>query len=203
MQLIGMLDSPYVRRTAISLRLLGIPFEHRPLSVFRNFDEVHAINPLVKVPTLVCDDGFVLVDSTLIIDYAETLANRRLAPAAPEQRKVALRWIGVALVAAEKAVQIFYEHKRDADKQDAGWMSRVSGQLRSACALLEQALRDADEAAWLFGEAPSQADVTLAVAWSFVQRVAADVAPAANYPKLAAFAARAERTPEFRAFPIA
>ncbi len=37
MQLIGMLDSPYVRRVAISLRLLGLPFEHRPISVFREF----------------------------------------------------------------------------------------------------------------------------------------------------------------------
>ncbi len=203
MQLIGMLDSPYVRRTAISLRLLGLPFEHRSLSVFRNFDAVHAINPLVKVPTLVCDDGLVLVDSTLIIDHAEALANRRLIPSAPEQHRRALRWIGVALVAAEKAVQIFYERKRDAERQDAGWTSRINGQLRDACALLEQELRDVDENAWLFGDALTQADITLAVAWGFVQLVAADVAPAANYPKLAAFAARAERMPEFRAFPIA
>ena len=63
MQLIGMLDSPYVRRTAISLRLLGLPFEHRPISVFRQFDEFAAINPVVRVPSLVCDDGEVLMDS--------------------------------------------------------------------------------------------------------------------------------------------
>lgn len=37
MQLIGMLDSPYVRRVAISLQLLGVRFEHRSLSVFRTF----------------------------------------------------------------------------------------------------------------------------------------------------------------------
>lgn len=37
MQLIGMLDSPFVRRVAIALRLLDLPYEHRPLSVFRNF----------------------------------------------------------------------------------------------------------------------------------------------------------------------
>ncbi len=37
MQLIGMLDSPYVRRVAISLKLLGLPFEHRSISVFRQF----------------------------------------------------------------------------------------------------------------------------------------------------------------------
>ena len=53
MQLIGMLDSPYVRRSLITARMLGIELEHRPLSVFRNFAEFHAINSLVRAPTLV------------------------------------------------------------------------------------------------------------------------------------------------------
>lgn len=70
MQLIGMLDSPYVRRVAISLKLLGIPFEHQPLSVFRNISEFSQINPLIKAPTLVCDDGEVLMDSALILNSA-------------------------------------------------------------------------------------------------------------------------------------
>ena len=70
MQLIGMLDSPYVRRTAIALRLMGLPFEHRSLSVFSTFEQFRAINPVVKAPSLVCDDGTVLMDSTLILDYA-------------------------------------------------------------------------------------------------------------------------------------
>ena len=118
MQLIGMLDSPYVRRAAISLRMLGIPFEHRPLSVFRDFDAFRTLNPLAKAPTLVCDDGCVLVDSSLIIDYAETIAGRSLMPTNPVTRFTALRLIGVALVACEKAVQHFYEHKRAPDKQD-------------------------------------------------------------------------------------
>jgi len=81
MRLIGMLDSPYVRRVAISLQLLGLGFEHRPASVFRAFDEFHAINPIVKAPTLVCDDGTVLMDSGLILDYAQALAQRSLLSA--------------------------------------------------------------------------------------------------------------------------
>jgi hypothetical protein len=55
MQLIGMLDSPYVRRVAISLQLLGLAFEHRSLSVFRTFDEFRKLNPVVKAPTLARD----------------------------------------------------------------------------------------------------------------------------------------------------
>jgi glutathione S-transferase len=38
MQLIGMLDSPVVRRVAISLRLLALALQHRPISVFRDFE---------------------------------------------------------------------------------------------------------------------------------------------------------------------
>ena len=64
MILVGMLDSPYVRRCAVSMKLMGIPFEHRSLSVFRTFEQFRAINPVVKAPTLVCSDGAVLMDST-------------------------------------------------------------------------------------------------------------------------------------------
>lgn len=57
MRLIGMLDSPYVRRVAVSLQLLGLPFRHESLSVFRAYEQFRAINPVVKAPTLVCADG--------------------------------------------------------------------------------------------------------------------------------------------------
>ncbi|HEX7435248.1 MAG TPA: glutathione S-transferase, partial [Caldimonas sp.] len=111
MKLIGMLDSPYVRRVAISFQLLGLPFAHRSVSVFRAFEEFQRINPVVKAPTLVCDDGEVLMDSTLILDYAEALAAPRksLMPSGVSARQHALRRIGLALAACEKSVQIVYE----------------------------------------------------------------------------------------------
>src|SRR6476620_4893894 len=101
-----MLDSPYVRRVAVSLQHLGVPFEHRSISVFRTFEQFQRINPVVKAPTLVCDDGTVLMDSTLIIDYAEAIAaqvpaHRSLMPAALAERQQALRVIGLALAACE------------------------------------------------------------------------------------------------------
>jgi hypothetical protein len=74
-----MLDSPYVRRVAIALLRLGLPFEHRPISLFRQIDEFAVVNPLLKAPTLVADDGTVLMDSTLIIDYARRSRRRRPA----------------------------------------------------------------------------------------------------------------------------
>jgi len=98
MKLIGMLDSPYVRRVAISLQRLGLDFEHQSLSVFRTFSEFQAINPVVKAPSLVCDDGQVLMDSTLILEYAEALARpRTLMPAPLRELQHDLRLIALAL----------------------------------------------------------------------------------------------------------
>jgi glutathione S-transferase len=203
MQLIGMLDSPFVRRTAISLQMLGIPFEHRSLSVFADFDVFHRINPLVKAPTLVCDDGVQLIDSGLIIDYAESTAapEKRLLPMEPAARRAALQMMGVALLAAEKAVQIVYERKRPDALRYPSWLDRVSGQLNAACVQLEQHVRES-RSNWLQGETPGQADITVAVAWGFIQLVTAAWVDAGNYPALAAFAVRAEQLPAFQAWPL-
>jgi len=108
-----MLDSPYVRRVAISLQLLDLPFEHRSLSVFSTFAQFQEINPVVKAPSLICNDGEVLIDSTLILEFAEALAvpRKSLMPAGLAERQHALCVIGLALAACEKSVQIVYERK--------------------------------------------------------------------------------------------
>src|SRR3954469_6983188 len=124
MILIGMLDSPYVRRVAITLKLMGLPFEHRPVSVFRHFDQFRAVNPVVKAPTFVCDDGAVLMDSTLIIDYLEhcVAPAKALMPARGAERQEALRLVGLALAACEKCVQLVYEkEQRPPEKRHDPW----------------------------------------------------------------------------------
>ncbi len=135
MRLIGMLDSPYVRRVAISLQLLDLRFEHESISVFHQFDDFAAINPVVKAPTLVCDDGEVLMESTPILDQAEALAAGRksLTPAEVRERQHALRVIDLALAVCEKTVQIVYERSlRPAHKQHAPWVDRITGQMLAA-----------------------------------------------------------------------
>ena len=57
MILIGQYDSPFVRRTAIAMRLYGLGYEHRPWSTFGDAEKIRPYNPLLRVPTLVLDDG--------------------------------------------------------------------------------------------------------------------------------------------------
>jgi len=203
MRLIGMLDSPYVRRVAVSLDLLGLGFEHESVSVFRHYEQFAAINPVVKAPTLVTDEGVVLMDSSLILEHLDLLAapERRLLPADPLVRARCQRIVGLALAACEKTVQLVYEHElRPPERRHEPWIERVRGQLGQACRLLEAEIADPD--AWLVAARPMQCDVTAAVAWSFIQLMRADDAPAALYPRLAAFTRRAEALAEFVGRPM-
>ncbi|WP_411379825.1 glutathione S-transferase family protein [Pseudomonas sp. MPB26] len=197
MKLIGMLDSPYVRRVAISLELYGVDFVHEPLSVFRTFSEFSEINPVVKAPTLMLDDGTVLMDSSLILDYLESLApaDKKLLPQQPATRARDLQLLGLALAACEKSVQIVYEHNlRPAEKLHEPWLERVSGQLLAAYSLLEKQLTD--------NEPLSQASLTAAVAWSFSQFTVASVVKADVFPNLKRHAERLEEHTAFKRYPI-
>jgi glutathione S-transferase len=202
MRLIGMMDSPYVRRTAISLRLMAIPFTSERVSVFRHYETFASINPVVKAPTLVTAGGVVLMDSSLILDYLERLvpAERRLTPSTVTEHARALRIIGLALAACDKTVQIVYEHTlRPAEKQHQPWLDRVRGQVLSAYDLLERELGTGED--WLFDSRLSQPDITTAVAWRFTGDTIGDVVKAGNYPALSRFSKRAEALPEFLAWP--
>ena len=197
MKLVGMLDSPYVRRVAISLDLYGVAFEHQSLSVFRTFDEFAQINPVVKAPTLVLDDGTVLMDSSLILDYLEALApaDKKLLPQAPAERAHDLQVLGLALAACEKSVQIVYEHNlRPAEKLHAPWLDRISGQLLAAYGLLDKLVAGNDTL--------NQASLTTAVAWSFSQYTVASVVKAEAFPNLQRLAERLEQHPAFKKYPI-
>jgi glutathione S-transferase len=200
-ELIGMLDSPYVRRVAVSLQMLGLPFSHRNLSVFRDMDAFRQINPVIKAPTLVCDDGTVLMDSSLILQYAETLAYpRSLIPRERDLLCHDLRATGLALAACDKAVQIVYERGlRPPEKQHEPWIERVTAQMQGAFAALEAEMRQFPFPS--HGEDLTQAGVMSAVAWHFTRAMLPELLSPAGHPLLQALSLQAEQRPAFRAAP--
>src|SRR3954469_25119637 len=141
MKLIGMLDSPYVRRTAISLEVLGVPFEHEAVSVFSTFEKFKAINPVVKAPTFVCDDGELIMDSTLILQFIEASVakGRSLWSKDAAALEHEFRAVSLALAGCDKTVQIVYERNlRPKEAQHEPWIDRVTGQLVAAYSALEK-----------------------------------------------------------------
>ena len=201
LKLVGMLDSPFVRRVAVSLQLLGLRFEHRPLSVLRHFDEFSRLNPVVRVPTLVSEDGIVLMDSTLILDYAERLARpRSLMPQGAVEYQQALHTLGLALAAGDKSVALFYErHMRPPEKQHAPWAERIEVQVRAAYAALEAEF--ARQPVAVDTATLTQPALSAAVFWHFTQRALPGLVPVDEHPALAALSARCEALPAFQAAP--
>jgi glutathione S-transferase len=186
---------------AVALIAAGVPFAHRPISLFRHIDEFAAINPLLKAPTLVADDGAVLMDSSVILDYLADLspAVAALTPRAPAARLAAARATGVALTVMEKAVQRHYERMlRPAEKRHEPWIARVERQLAAGLEALE---REAPASGWIGAGDLGVADISVVCAFGFTQTLLADLVDAAPYSRLAAFCARAEALPAFRAAP--
>jgi glutathione S-transferase len=199
MLLVGMLDSPYVRRAAIAGTVLGIPFEHQSVSVFRHMDRFRAINPLIKAPSLVADDGTVLMESQLIIQHMEDVAGRSLRPADPAARLADLRATALAIVTCEKAIAIEYERKRPEAIRYAPWVDRVTDQLDEALEAVEAVV----SANWTsLPEAWTHGAIGAAVAWGFIRFTIPDAVAADAYPALAAHAARCESTELFKQWPI-
>jgi glutathione S-transferase len=195
MQLIGMLDSPYVRRVAVSLKVLGLGFDLDQVSVFRQFEKFSSINPVVKAPSFVTDDGVVLMDSSLILEHVAHLAPRSLMPADRAAHETALRQIGLALAACEKTVSIIYERNlRPEEKRHQPWLDRVLSQLLTAYGALERETSPD----WFTGEELMQPQITCAVAWRFTQHYVPELVPAADFAKLPVLSARAEQLPAFR-----
>jgi glutathione S-transferase len=98
MILVGQYDSPYVRRVAVSLRVLGFAYEHDRRSVFADFDAMRAVNPLGRIPSLILDDGEVLIDSAAILDWLDQSVGPECAlilPAGAGRRR-ALKLIALA-----------------------------------------------------------------------------------------------------------
>ncbi len=195
-----MLDSPYVRRVAIALEALGIPFEHEAVSVFSTFEKFQSINPVVKAPTLICDDGEVIMDSSLILQFVEAAKSggRSLWPSEPLSLQREFRAVSLALAACEKSVQTVYERNlRPESAQYEPWLARVRGQLLAAYAGLEQEIETHGE---IFSGL-THASIASAVAWQFTQSELGPIVPAKNHPLLVKLSERMESLPEFRKYP--
>lgn len=197
MILIGQYDSPFVRRVGIALTLYGLPFEHRPWSVFGDAEAIRALNPLMRVPTLVLEDGFVLTDSHMMLDYLDSRVAAPMFPPSEPARHRALKVATLGTGLAEKAVSLFYE-KRLHDVVSPVWQARCQHQIGSVAAALE-ADRAARSGPWWFGENLGHADIAVACALRFVAEVHPGLITAAAFPALAAHAAACEALPAFQA----
>jgi glutathione S-transferase len=191
MILVGQYDSPPTRRVAISLSVLGIPFEHDARSIFGNFEALRAINPLGRIPSLVLDDGTALVDSSAILDWIdrEVGPERALMPAFGPARTSAMQIVALAIGAVEKIGAAAYERlMRPAQYRWPEWIARCRTQGEGALPVL-------DRMQW--SERLDQPQITTVCMVSYLRIADPEIIPRGKYPSLDALADRCEARPEF------
>jgi len=178
MKLVGMFDSPYVRRVAISMRLLDIPFEHLNWSIGKDQDQVKRLNPLGQVPILVLEDGSTILDSTAVLDYLDDRVgpDRALVPPTGDLRRRVLAATTLATGLADKA-----------RLQNTELLFAAAAQLHALCAQVSTT--------YLFGERITQADISLGCGFTYASETAKLTAP---LPALRARCARLAELPVFR-----
>jgi glutathione S-transferase len=195
MILVGQYDSPYVRRVAESLRVLGFAYEHDTRSVFGDFDAMRQVNPLGRIPSLVLDDGEVLIDSTAILDWldGEVGPERALLPQVGLERCRALRLIALATGAIDKIGAATYERViRPSALRWPEWIERCRTQGEGAVAALAAE-------PWPAGKDLDQAQITTACMIRYVRMADPEILAPGRHPSLDALSQRCEALPPFQA----
>jgi glutathione S-transferase len=201
MLLIGMFDSPFVRRVAISMKLLEIPFEHANWSIGRDFESIREYNPLGRVPTLLTAEGDKLMESAAILDYLDERAGpaRALLPPSGPERRLALNLMAMATGAAEKGVLQLYERVfRPEEKRHEPWLKRCRTQMHGALAAIDRHLGERGVSQWLVGKRMTQADVTAVCVFTFLNDALKVADDPVLFQSLGMLAARCESMPAFQ-----
>nr|WP_246423804.1 glutathione S-transferase family protein [Roseospira goensis] len=190
--LIGRDLSPYTRRVAVTLRVLGLAHERLPLATATQQDEIRVYNPLGRVPALRLNDGTVLIDSAAILDYLDEQVgpDRALIPPAGPARRRVLQHCALLTGAMDKAVIAYYERTRR--PEDKIHQPTVAGNERQVADGLAAAEAERPEGGgWLLGGSrPTQADITAMVTLPFLAIVLPHLVGPGRHPRLEALVAR-------------
>ena len=139
MKLIGVYLSPYVRRVAAALISRGLPYEHQPVNGYKEYEAASRYNPVGKVPSLVLDDGEILIDSSAIIDYLnELVPSAPLIPAGSSARRATLKLAAIGYGVAEQAISLDGRARTAPETDTKRWRAQIHGGLRA----LDEAARE-------------------------------------------------------------
>ncbi len=196
MKLVGPWISGFTRRTGITMKLLGIPFEHLNLNAYVDKEEVRRYSPMGKVPALVFDNGEILIDSSGIIDVLQEMVepeNALIPPSGPARFR-ALRLLGIGMNIYPKLSSLYDETLRPKEHQLQSAFEGLAEQVIIGLSLLEAETGDG----WLVNDSLSQADIMTVICYQAASTfVLPDHVTAKNFPLLAALTERAMKIDAF------
>lgn len=189
--------SPYTRRVVIWCALQGRAIERRELRVAgAAMEEIATVNPVIRVPALVLDDGTALIESFAICDWLEETATpeRRLIPGSGAARRDCMQRIALAHSLTEKAVAVVYEFNRRPEAlRWQEWIDRLTRQVRGGLEALDRAVI---EEGFHGGARPDGGDIAAAIAQHFIESTNPWLLDP-GYPRLRALGERARALEPF------
>jgi glutathione S-transferase len=140
--------SPFGRKVKIAAAELGLldTLEIRMADTNDPGDSLRKENPLGKIPALVLDDGMVLFDSRVILEWLDWKAGGdRILPSAPDARFAALRLQALADGVTDAALLIVYEGRLRAEtERSAAWVAHQQGKIDRGLDALEATVPASD-----------------------------------------------------------
>ena len=167
MKLIGSSTSPFARKVRIVLAEKKLDCQIENINVWAPDSPILDYNPLGKVPCLIMDDGGVLFDSRVIVEYLDSITPVcRLLPPPGRERIEVKCWEALGDGIVEAAVNIRIENtQRSTEQRSQAWIERQQGKLRASFESLSSGLADRP---FCTGNNYSLADVAVGTALAYV-----------------------------------
>jgi glutathione S-transferase len=197
MKLLIAKPSPFARKVRIALLEKGLAFETLVDLPWNPGAKAAGLNPLGKVPALELDDGRVLYDSKVIVEYLETLGREpALLPGDPQARVAHRQLEALADGVCDAVVLIVLERARPAGLQSADWIARQKAKVEAGFA---EAARRLGQRGYFVGEAMGLADVAVGCMLAYTELRLPELDWRARYANLDAFSRRMEARASFSA----
>ena len=134
--------SPFVRKVMIVLYEAGIEdrvtLVRTPVAMDKPNLDLIPDNPLIKLPTLVLDDGTAVYDSAVICAYLNELANAGLMPSEPRARLTAERRQALGDGLMDALLLYRQERNKPAERQTPSWLASFALKTSSVLDALEK-----------------------------------------------------------------
>jgi glutathione S-transferase len=188
MRLIGAPASPFVRKVRAVLAEKKLDYLFVPENVWAEDTQIHAANPLGKVPCLVMDGQEAVFDSRVIVEYLDTLSPvGKLIPPSGRDRVEVKTWEALADGLCDAALLARLERTwpgRAEGERSAAWIERQMRKVDQALAAMSSGLGDKP---WCAGGVhPTLADIAVGCALGYLDFRFPELDWRAEHPNLAA-----------------
>ena len=197
MKLLGSLASPYVRKVRVVLAEKKLDYEFILEDVWSPETTIALSNPLGKVPCLVMEDGGAMFDSSVIVEYLDTMSPvGKLIPIPGRERASIKCWEALADGVLDAGILVRLERTQRAPEQQSDvWAERQLGKVREGVAAMSSAL---GEHSFCSGKQFSLADVAVGCALGWLAFRFPEISWAEDHPNLARLFEKLSERPSFR-----